>query len=258
MKYREFFHIEMIHQYFSGIPLDLVMLADNETKNRLNSLGCILKKEADRIKVLAPLHPEDDAFPVLGENDVFTFYIYPTSARIQEITDLSTVEKGNMISFINLGQTLDSTELISSQIEKKGVFKGFSALANVVIVGNKINTETVVESVKFKAIFKAKSIQWKYYFVSNVEDPDITIESRDNQISFNEIVVDENTTDQIVNSIQLNFPNTQIKVFESKDLVPYSSKPVKNIKLLQNGDILISHLPNPQKEQNGIQIIKIK
>ncbi len=258
MKYREFFHIEVVHPYYSDIPKDLVLVADNETKERLHSLRCILKKEADGIKVLAPLHPGGTTFPVLGENDVFTFYTYPTSARVQEITDLSTIEEGNMISFTNFGQPIDSLELISTQIEKKGVFQGFSALANVVIAGNKINTETIGESTKFKAIFKTKATKWKYYFVSDSQDPDIRLESRDEQIRFNEISIGQNTLDRITTSIQLNFPNSQISVFESSDVIPYSSKPIKNIKLLQNGDVLISNLPNPQEQQQGIQIIKIK
>ncbi|GAA4276740.1 hypothetical protein [Aquimarina mytili] len=258
MEYREFFHIEIIHPYFSGIPKDLILVADNETKKRLISLGCLLKKESGRIKVLAPFDEEGTTFPVLGENDAFTFYIYPTSGSIQEVTDFSAIEKGNMISFTNLQQPLDSSELISTQIEKKGTFQGFPALANIIIAGNKINTEPIGESAKFKAIFRAKSIKWKYYFVSNSQDTNVRLESRDEQIRFHEISIDQNISDQIISSLQLNFPNSQIRVFESRDAIPYSSKPIKNIKLLQNEDVLISHLPNPRAQQQGIQIIKIK
>ncbi|MBW1297059.1 hypothetical protein [Aquimarina litoralis] len=255
MKYREFFQVEMIHPYFSGMPKDLVLIPDNDTKNLLINLGYILKKEADGIKVLAPIHPENNTFPALDEKDVFTFYIYPKSADIQEITDFSGIENGSIISFTNLDQ--DGSELITTQIEKKETFQGFSAIANIVITGNKIKTNSV-EPIKFQARFKAKSIKWKYYFVSNTEDATISLESRDDQITFTEITLDESTADQIINSIRLNFPNSPIKLFESKGLVPYSSTPIKNIKLLQDGDILINHLPNPRLEQQGIQIIKIK
>ncbi|GAA4274019.1 hypothetical protein U6A24_01230 [Aquimarina gracilis] len=258
MKYHEFFHIEIIHPYFSGLPKDLVLVPDNETKKRLNNLGCILRIDVGKIKVLAPIDQESNVFPVLGENDVFTFYIYPTSERIQEITDFSAIKKKNMISFTNLGQPVGNSELMSTQIEQKGVFQGFPSIANIVIAGNKIDTDIIGESARFKAIFKVKSIKWKYYFVSESQDSDVKLESRNEQIHFNEINIDQNTSDQIITSLQLNFPNSHIRAFESKEAIPYSSKPLKNIKLIQNGDVLINHLSNPQEQQQGIQIIKIK
>lgn len=254
MEYRELFDIEIIHPYFSEISGNLVLVSENETRKRLKGLGYILKKTFNGIKVLAPVLPGNDSFQSLREEDNFTFYVYPTSEHTQEITDFSEIDEGNMISFTNA----NSSELITNQTERRGVLCGFPSIANIVIVGNKINTNRTDRSTNFQAIFKTKSIKWMYYFVSNSENPSISLESRGEQISFNEVVIDENTTDQIIDSIELNFPNTQIKVFESADLVPFSSNPIKNIKLLQDGDVLISHVPNPQKEHNGIQIIKIK
>ncbi|WP_024768092.1 hypothetical protein [Aquimarina macrocephali] len=258
MEYREFFQIEIIHPFFSDIPEDLVMVAENETKRHLDKRRFILKKTALGVKVLALFQEERNTFPVLSEDDIFTFYVYPTSDRISDIKDLSTIEKGNMISFTNQEQPIGSSELIATQIKQNGIFCGFPALAKIIIAGNKIKANVTKKSTKYTVIFKARSIRWKYYFVSNSEDSAITIESRNEQITFNEMVIDENTTDQIVTSLRLNFPDTRIKAFESRDLIPYSSNPIKNIKLIKNGDVLISHLPNPQKGQNGIQIIKIK
>ncbi|MHA7056530.1 hypothetical protein ACWGOQ_0004880 [Aquimarina sp. M1] len=258
MKYHELFRIEIKHPYFSDIPEDLVLVAEYETKKRLNNLGYILKKIASGVKVFAPVLEENNHTVNLGGDDVFMFYIYPISTRIQEVTDLSEIESGKMLSFSNQEQRIGSSELITTQVSQKGIFCGFPALANVVLVGNKINTNSTDPSTKYSVVFKAKSVQWKYYFVSNTNGSIITLESRDEQISFNEVDIDENSSDQIVTSIRLNFPSTQIRVFESRDLVPYSNKPIKNIKLIKNGDVLMSHLPNPKEEQRGIQIIKIK
>lgn len=254
MEYRELFQIEIIHPYFSDIPKDIIVVAENNTKKHLKALGYILKKTANGIQVLAPFHKENGGFQSLGDDDIFTFYAYPTSKYIQEITDFSNIEKGNMISFSND----DNSQLISSQTTQKGVFDGFSAIANIVILGNKINTNITDQSTKFQAEFRSKSIKWRYYFVSNSKDSDIRLESRDEQIRFNEISTDQNILDSVINSLQLNFPNSQIRVFESRDEIPYSSKPKKNIKLLQNENVLISNLPNPRRQQQGIQIIKIK
>ncbi|WP_299259808.1 hypothetical protein [uncultured Aquimarina sp.] len=258
MKYQEFFSITIAHNYFSGIPEDLVLVAENETKTRLNNLGYILKKTTSGIKILTLVAQDSDTFISLGEDDIFTFYVYPTSVRIQEVTDLSEIENGNMLSFSNQEGQIGSTEMISTQVEQNGVLCGFPALASIVIAGNKINTNSSAPSTNYEILFKAKSVQWKYYFVSNTDDSTITLESRDEQISFNEMVVDQNVSDQIITSLQLNFPNTRIRAFESRDSVPYSNQPIKNIKLIKNGDVLMSHLPNPKIQQQGIQIIKIK
>ncbi|MCK8521009.1 hypothetical protein M0D21_05495 [Aquimarina sp. D1M17] len=258
MQYRNFFDIEIIHPCLSEIAKDIVLVPKNETRKHLNALGFIFKKTEKGIRVLAPISKGNESILPLNEDDNFTFYVYPTSYDTQEITDFSEIDEGNMISFSNQDSRENIKELIVGQAIQEGVFNGYSALANIVIKANLIDTSSPNAFVKFKAIFGAKSVKWKYYFVSNTKETDINLESRDNQISFNEIVVGENTTDQIINSIQLNFPDTQIKVFESKDLVPYSSVPIKNIKLLQDGDVLISHLPNPRIEQQGVQIIKIK
>ncbi|WP_299897917.1 hypothetical protein [uncultured Aquimarina sp.] len=257
MEYREIFDIEVFHPVLLESNA-VVLVPKNETRKHLSNLGFVIKKTEKGIKILAPISQGNIGFQPLSEDDNFTFYIYPTSDTTQEITDFSKIDEGHMISFSNQDLSENSQELVSSQVAKEGVFGGYPALGSIHIIGHKINLTSLEEPIIFKAVFGAKSVKWKYYFVSNTEDTDISLESRDNQISFNEVVVDENTTDQIINSIQLNFPNTQVKIFESKDLVPYSNKPIKNIKLLQNGDILINHLPNPRAEQQGIQIIKIK
>lgn len=257
MEYRKIFNIEVFHPVLSE-PNDVVLVPKNETRKHLSNLGFVVKKTEKGIKVLAPMSLKNGSFQPLSEDDNFTFFIYPTSDVTQEVTDFSEIDEGNMISFSNQDLSENSQELVSSQVVKEGVFGGYPALGSIHIIGHKINITSLEQPIKFKVVFAAKSVKWKYYFVSNSGDTDISLESRDNQISFSEVLVDENTTDQIINSIQLNFPNTQVKIFESKDLVPYSNNPIKNIKLLQNGDVLINHLPNPRAEQQGIQIIKIK
>ena len=258
MKYQEFFSITIEHSYFSNTPQDLVLVTENKTKKRLSNLGYILKKTTNGVKVLTLVPQDSNTFTSLGEDDIFTFYVYPTSTRIQEVTDLSEIENGNMLSFSNQEEHIGSSEMISTQVDQNGVLCGFPALASIIITGNRINTNVADPSTKYRVVFNAKSVQWKYYFVSNADDSTITLESRDEQINFNEMVIDENTTDQIITSLRLNFPNTQIRTFESVDQIPYSNTPIKNIKLIKNGDILMSHLPNPKEEQRGIQIIKIK
>lgn len=258
MKYRELFHIEIIHPYFLDIPKDMILVAEIETKKKLKKLGYILKKTANGAKILIPTPQEDNSFLASTGKDKFTFHVFPTSSYIQEITDFSAIDRGNMISFFNDEQQVNSSGLNTTQVHQNGICYGFPAIAEVVISMNKIDVNKLDQPIKFNAVFKAKSIKWKYYFVSDSQTLNILVESRDTQISFDEVIIDNATTDPVIQSLQLNFPNSQIRAFESRDLVPYSSKPLKNIKLLQNEDVLINHLPNPQEQQQGIQIIKIK
>ncbi len=258
MKYQKFFSITIEHSYFTGETADLVLTPVVETEELLKRRGLLLKKTTTGIRCLVGIDKENTDFSEKIQNDVFAFYIFPTSDTVREFTDMSTVEEGKMMLFTNEKLHKKQVGLVASAIDQEGTCQGFPALAKVEIKGSEMQLEEDSMSFTYQIQFAAKAIQWKYYFISNTDDPNITLESRDEQISFNEMIISENTTDQIVTSLRLNFPNTQIKAFESKDLVPYSNKPIKNIKLIKNGDVLMSHLPNPKEEQNGIQIIKIK
>ncbi len=258
MKYQEFFSIRIEHSYFSGGAADLVLTPVLETEELLKKRGLLLKKTARGIRCLVGIDEENKGFSEKIQNDVFAFYVFPTSDTVREFTDMSEVKEGKMMFFTNENLRKNQLELVAGKIEQEGAYQRFPALAKVEIKGSEMNSEGDGTLFTYQVQFTATAIKWKYYFISNSEDPIITLESRDEQISFNEMIIDENSTDQIITSIRLNFPNTQIKAFESKDLVPHSNKPIKNIKLIKNGDVLMSHLSNPKKEQNGVQIIKIK
>lgn len=258
MKYQEFFSIGIEHSYFSGVAADLVLIPVPETEKLLKKRGLLLKKTATGIRCLVGIDEENTGFFEKIQNDVFAFYVFPISDTVREFTDMSKVKEGEMMFFTNEKLRKNQVELVASEIEQEGACQRFPALAKVEIKGSEMNSEGDGTSFTYQVQFTATAIKWKYYFISNTDDSTITLESRDEQISFNEMIIDENSTDQIITSMQLNFPNTQIKAFESNDLVPCTSKPIKNIKLIKNGDVLINHLSNPKKEQNGIQIIKIK
>lgn len=253
MEYREFFHIEIKHPYFSGMPEDLILEVESETKKRLNTLSFLIKKTVTGIRILAPVHKEYNDISSLEEEDIFRFYIYPTSEYIYEITD---IEKGYMIPFTNKELKTNSFDLKASQTIRREMFHGFPTLARIEIAGKKVADSLGENPPKFLATFKAKSVKWKYYFVTNPEDT-IKLESRDEQISFNELVIEKNTLDQITTSLQLTFPNAQITVFESNDEIAYTQKPRKNIKLFKGDNQLIAHLPNPKIINQGVQVLNI-
>lgn len=253
-----FFQIETEHPYFSGKPADLIVLPDNQTIKLLKNRHFFIKKTAKGIKVLLLMNEESKALPALEINDVLVFNVFPISDSVRELTDTSTVENGNMMLFSNEGSGMGNVGLVQSETLQKGMFRGFPAMARVEIKGSEVALGANVPPPLYRVLFNSKSIKWKYYLLSNPENTGIVIESRDEQLKFEQVEIKDGISDEILTSLMSNFPDTQLLIYESGTAIPYMSKPIKDIKLMQNGEVLIKHLPNPQLHDRGIQIIKIK
>lgn len=264
MKYGEFFQIEIVHDYFLGQIADLILLPEAQTKRLLEKQRFLIKKTGKGIKVLIPENEENTVISGLEPNDVFVFHVFPTSDSVQEFTDTSEVENGKVMLFTNDGLGTENVELVKSETVQEGKFQGFPAIARVEIKASEVTTEINSISPVYQVVFNSKSIKWKYYFLANTDVTNIAIDTKDEQLQFNELEIKDDTSDQIITSLRLNFPDTKILVFESNTSIPSSSKPIKDIKLVQKDSViqadstLIKHLPNPKSSDQGIQIIKIK
>lgn len=256
MRYHVFFQIELVHPYFSGNVTDLIILPDAQTALLLSSQRFIIKKTTNGIMVLKVVDDEVLSLPML-EEAVFVFSVFPTSDAVREFTDTSMVETGKMLLFSNKELSTGDLELTKSETLQKGKYQNFPAIARVEIKGGEITSQPNGSSLLYKAHFQSKAIKWRYYFVSNSKTTDLAIATRDQQLKFNPLEIKEDSSDQIVQSLLLHFQDTQIVVFESSIDIPYSKTPIKNINLIQNGSVLINHLPNPEVQDYGIQIIKI-
>ncbi|WP_130734440.1 hypothetical protein [Flavobacterium sp. J27] len=256
MRYSVCFQIEIVHPYFSDNVSDLIILPDAETALLLSSRRFIIKKTANGIMILKVVNESVLTDAVLKDS-VFVFTIFPTSHTVREFTDTSMVEMGNMLLFSNEELSKGDLELTKLETRQKGYYQNFPALARVEIKGEEIISQLNGSPLMYKVIFQSKAIKWKYYFVSQSEATDLTITSREEQLKFIQLEIKEDFSDKIVQSLRLNFKETQIIVFESNHNIPYSKTPIKNINLKQNGLILINHLPNPAVQDNGIQIIQI-
>ncbi len=206
-----------------------------------------MKPGADQNEIVASRTPDH----------AFVFYVFPTSNNIREYTDTSGFEDGKMILFTNEGLESNTSLLSQSKKEQEGIYKGFPAMASIKIIEREVISSATISTPVYRAVFNTKSIKWKYYFVSSLSTSDITIKTKNEQLSFNKLKTEETTSDQIVNALELNFPNHQIFAFESNNTIPYSDTPIKDIRLIQGDTIFIKHLPNPQTEDEGVQIIRI-
>ena len=256
MRYSVLFQIEIVHPYFLDATADLIILPDAQTAKLLASQRFSIKRTTNGILILKVVNEAVLSLPMIAAS-VFVFTVFPTSNNVKELTDTSMVESGNMFLFSNEKISKGSLALTKSETLQKGNYQNFPAMARVEIKGKEITSQPNGLPPIYKVPFQSKKIKWKYYFVSNSHRTAIGIEARDSPFDFNELAISEDTSDKIINSLRINFQQDQIVVFESSTAIPYTSKPKKNINLMQNGAVLIKHLPNPTVEDQGIQIIKI-
>ena len=236
----------------------MVLIPEKQTLKLLRGQHFLEKKTAGGIKVLIPVDQESNALPIINPDDVFAFNVFPTSGIFSEFTDISTVSNDKILRFSNEGLGTDTLELAVSEATKEGMFNGFPAIAKIEIQLSEVSSGLDGLPPVYQAVFKSKSVRWRYYFVSSTGTTNLTIEQRDEQLIFNELEIQNDTSDKIAASLRLNFPDTQLVVFESSASIAYSNRAIKNIQLLRNGDVVIQHLPNPDVGDDGIQIIKVK
>lgn len=260
MRYKEFFRIEIDHQYHLPEELvDLVIVPDAATHRLLKGQRFIIREMLNGIRVLIPVDEEGSAIPVLQADDQFTFEIFPTSDTFYSITALPALTEGEIMSFTNAGLSEEDTQLVSSVANGSGALHGFPLVANVTIRVSDLllDSNNVPKTPEYTTVFEAKTAKWRYYFISDPETIDLSIHDVNEQLVFNEIDVALETEDKIISSLQSNFPDTGLFLFESEAPIAFQSQAIKKLQLLRNAEVLINHLPNPDTKDSNFRIIKI-
>lgn len=256
MRYKEFLQVEIAHQYFASDLAGLVLVPQERTLKFLRGQHFLVKRTARGIKILVPINEEGQALPIVDDGDVLAFDVFPTSGIVGEFTDDSALSHGKVLLFTNEGLGEGELELFVSETTAGETFEDFPVIAKIEIKASEVDLNGPAPI--YRAIFKSKSVKWRYYFVSNPGTTGLDVKERNGQLTFNEVILQDERSDQIATSIRLNFPGTQLVVFESDTSIPYSNKAIKNIQLLQNENVVIKHLPNPDAIDHGIQIIQIR
>lgn len=269
MRYREFFRIAIEHQYFSpGEPVELVIVPDQSTHRFLKGQQFIIKDMINGIRILVPIDEGGSAVPGLQADDMFTFKIFPTSGTFHAFTDTPDLTEGEILSFTNVGLSENNTQLTSSVADGSGILCGFPLVAEVTIqVGNLLlDNNNVPTTPEYNIVFNSKAVTWKYYIVSNPETTDLSIQDTNQdineQLTFSSVELQNNTEDKIMASLNSNFPDANLFLFESEAPVTLRSQPIKGLQLLRHDvdsttDIIINHLPNPDIKDIDFKIIKV-
>lgn len=260
MKFKELFRIVIEHQYFQpGEPIDLTIVPSKDTHRFLTGQRAIIKDIINGVKVLVPVNETGSVLPDLQPDDLFTFKIFPTSNIFHLITDLPDLAKEEILSFTNAGLSDDDTQLTASVAEGNGVYKGFPVVAGATIqVSNLLlDSNNAPKTPKYRIVFNPRSEKWKYYFVSDPETADLSIQDLNGQLTFNRVNSETFASDKIASSLQARFPDAGLFLFESDAPIASRSQGIKKIQLLRNLDVIINHLPSPDVEDVNFKIIKI-
>lgn len=251
MRYIEYFRIGVVHPYYEDGPVDLVLVPQKETLKRLKGQRLLLKKTKKGIKVLIPVNEEGVVIPIIAANDSFAFDVFPTADDFKEFTRHPEDER-HLLFFTNEGLEEGEQALKTSEAAGGGVLNGFPAVAKVAIKAGEIDPD---DAPAYQVVFEPKSAKWRYYFIANPGTDDFVIEDRNNGLSFHEVTIESTTTDRVATSLKLNYPDTRLVVFESGTSITHRIGAIKNIQLIQNGNVLIRHLPNPEVREDGIRIL---
>lgn len=260
MRYKEFFRIEMDHEYFlPGEWVELVIVPDPSTHSFLKGRRFIVKDMVNGIRVFIPVDEGDSALPELQADDLFTFHIFPTSNTFYFITDMSGLAEGEVFSFTNAGLSEGDTQLTSSVANGSGLRQGFPLVAEVTIqTGNVLlDNEHVPTTPKYNLVFNSRSVTWKYYFVSEPETISLSVQDVNAQLVFNQVELQDESEDTIISSLRSNFPNANLFLFESEAPIAFRSQAIKRLQLLRNESVIINHLPNPDIKNMDFKIIKV-
>lgn len=260
MRYQEFFRIEIDHQYFMpGEWVELVIVPDQSTHRLLKGQRFIIKEMLNGIRVLVPVNEDDSVVPGLQTDDLFTFKIFPTSNTFHSFTEVPDLAEGEILSFTNSGLSEEDTQLASSAANGSGVLHGYPVVANVTIQVSDVllDGSNVPTDPEYKIVFNSKAEKWRYYFVSDPETTDFSIQDINAELIFNSVDIQNITGDKIVSSLRSNFPDANLFLFESEAPVAFRSQAINKLQLIRNEDVIINHLPNPDIKDINFKIIKV-
>lgn len=256
MMYKEFFSIEIEHQYFSSHGgADLTILPDRSTLRFLQGLRLIVKATRNGLKVLIPVDENGVPTISLPSDEALMFEIFPQSNTFSLFT-VPSLPIGEILAFTNLGLAETDSELQSSRALDSSSLNGFPMVAKVEIKLTSVLL-TRIEVLPYKVVFAARSAKWKYYLVADQDTTDLKVEDRGGNHVFTKQEIDGQSTDEIGMSLRTNFPEANLFLFESNIPIPCQDQALKNLELLRDGEVLIKHLPNPEMAEQAVRIINI-
>ncbi len=238
----------------NGLARDLRFQSSDESSRLLKQYGIKPKYNEAGFALYRVKGPNNDGI-LIKANIELDFSIYCADPFIRTHTVIPDMV-GKTIVYTN--QELDSpgdalTQTYTDRISAADQMQFIASLKLVISPGIFNGENTSNYSIKWRV----SSLRWKYYYIGKQNFPAPEIEHEEISFGRQEILRDNSIyqEDTLAKNLFDNFPEAQHWVFTSNESVVWKSEPYKEIKLLRDSEVIISHLPNPRKGNNGNHII---
>lgn len=247
--------IQVEQEYFKdGLAKNLIFEPVVDTVKLLKQYAFKVKYMESGIDIFAIKVDTHNSIP-LTENLTFEFNMFCSDPYLRTHTKLYE-HPTKSILYSNLNNLESNASLRKEYVDKLDSARDMRFIAKIqlVISPDVFRKSTVL---RYDISWESESDIWKYYYIGRLNFPSPEIEH--NEIQFEkQAILKDNTIykeDKVAQGLFDNFPEAQHWMFTSSDDVVWKSEPYKDIKLIRDSEIIIPHLPNPRKEENGQYII---
>jgi hypothetical protein len=255
MKYQTFFEVKIEHPFTTSILEYVAIRPTISTTKFLQGRGLIFKQTKRGFRILVPTKGENNALPIFQADEKLMFSVFSSSSDFLGFTDFPLAEEDKVLLFSNESFNSGGGDLLISEVPGNAKLNGFPQVGQIEIVLNSVEVETDQNAPLYTVRFDVKSIIWKYYFITKDDTDALSVKNKG--IIFKQL--SDETADPVFNKLKANFTpaGLHIKAFQSDEALACQSFPRKDIQLKNENTTLISHLPNPEFSDRGIQIIRI-
>ncbi|GGH06778.1 hypothetical protein [Mucilaginibacter phyllosphaerae] len=251
MAFEKVISVDVLHNYFDDAAVPgLYFKPTMECERMLRNYRLLLKNNNQ----FSILRNSDDAIPEFKPNAglSFDFFIYTPDNTFFKYTGLAAKGADELYVYSNQADAA----VLSQSVVPKAQFNHASH-PNFLGVLQLYFSFSGARSLQLK--FQTKKLKWKYYILSGTTLTEPVVEGSLCGITFKKQTVKQTAADAVSRKLSVGFPDALISVFESSEEIPLNNAGKKNIRLKNNSDsrIMISHLPNPGLNENGVKIINL-
>ncbi len=256
MNYTVLFEIRITHEYCADQPCsDFAIEPTPATQRLLDNHRCLLRWTTDGIRVLTAATDEGEPFIPLFDDARINFYLKLLNRDFLIYTDLSGIPVGEFPLFTNTKGLIQPT---SRTEEKKSPRDRF---AEIEIRCSEFFETPARGAVGLCLSFKAKSIHWHYYLVTDKNGAEFDIQDKESSLKFSEkfkrdLNESPDAEDPIAVSLADLYPTMKRIRFGSTKPITCRRKPVQTIQLVLGSDQVLDTLPNPSWQ--NFSSVKIK
>ena len=256
MRYLPLFRLQILHTYYKGtICPDFRIKPSSETKRLIKNHRCVLKHFSNGIQLFIASNESNLPMIPLDNETQFVFELHLNNQDFPLFTDLKKLNQKPSPIFSNFEENDGNSGKLTLQTwESSPSNQGAFVQAGIQYLTNWFTSNTLPR--EFYISFEAKRVKWHYYLVTDKSNASFKIVDQDEA----PILLSERkhtneqpqTLSPIAQRIVSQFPELTLWIFESQAQIPTGETGIKTLQLIQNGESVLNHLPNPSFKNNFI------